>query len=165
MARLRRPLLAMRPQLLLLIAEARLETGALEAAHAALIEVNHMPRDLQENLQAIALRTRYELAAGHADWAVREAATRVAWAELMPTPLSALTHAMLATAAGRAGHRELASWLWARVELLAGAEAAGKLREGRWGRRAGGGSGRSSGGWWGWPRRGLMRRGDETRRR
>lgn len=131
-AKLRRPLLPMRPQLLLLIAEARLETGHVDAAHAALAEVIQLPRDLQENLQHLALQTRYELAAGHAAWAVQHAGNRIAWAELMPAPLSATVHAMLATAADRTQHSRLASWLWARVELLAPPDAVAPLREGRW---------------------------------
>ncbi len=107
-----------RAQLLLLLAEARLQCRDLVGAYVALAELHRCELNLLETLQRLALQTHYEVLAGHdahALWRLRE---KILCAELMPAPQCGAMHLLLATAAERMGDVEQAAYLHARAELL-----------------------------------------------
>ncbi len=118
-----------RGQLLLLLVEARLETGELGAVWWALVELARTPLGLTEALQRMALRTRYELMAGYPTAVLEDAERKAALSELMPGPQCGAFCAMLAEAAHQvgdaAGRRR-----WAlRVDLLCTPEQVARMRE------------------------------------
>lgn len=128
---LKGPAAAVRPHLLLMLAEAQLESGNLHGAYHALAHLQQSRLSLNEALQRLALQTRYEVAAGAYDTALNKSRAKVELAELMPAPLCTAMHAMLATAAGRTGHDKLANWLWERTRLLAPADLLEQIQQGR----------------------------------
>ncbi|MEM7624375.1 MAG: hypothetical protein AAF333_01970 [Planctomycetota bacterium] len=119
-----------RANLLLLLVEARLEMGDTLGAWMALHALAHTPVTLNEALQRMALRARYEVMVGHDDAALHLAEQKVRLAELMPGPQCGAFHALLATAAHRAGRAEDHRRWWTRVELLCSDEQIRQLGEG-----------------------------------
>ncbi len=107
-----------RGPLLLMLLEAQLQCGNLHGAYAALLELHAQPLPLVESLQRLALQTRYEVLAGHDAAALAGVKQKLMLAELMPADHCGAMHAMLTTSATRAGHQELADWLWRRTCLL-----------------------------------------------
>lgn len=107
-----------RPHLLLMLAEARMQLGQPAHAWPALMELHATPLKLVERLQGLALQTRYEVMVDRPDAALRKVREKVQMAELMPAAQCGAMHAMLATAAERLRHAEYADWLWARARLL-----------------------------------------------
>lgn len=116
---LKGPAAATRPHLLLMLAEAQLEVGNLPGAYQALAHLQQTRLGLAQALQRLAIQTRYELTIGANDAALHRARAKVELAELMPAKHCAAMHAMLATAARRAGQLRQADWLWRRTQLLA----------------------------------------------
>lgn len=106
-----------RPSLLLLTAEARLNVHDLPRAWAALRELYRHDVSLVEALQRLLLRTRYEVTAGYDDHALRRLDSRLQLAELMPARQCAAMHALLALAARRHGHAASPA-LRSKAELL-----------------------------------------------
>lgn len=119
-----------RAHLLLLLAEARLELRDATGAWLTLVELTRTPLGLTEALQRLALRTRYELMVGQNESAVHAIEQKTRLAELMPAPQCGALHAMLATAAQRAGHPDWHARLWPRVELLCSKQELDQLRAG-----------------------------------
>lgn len=107
-----------RGPLLLMLLEAQLYCGNLHGAYAALLELHRQPLSLVESLQRLALQTRYEVLAGHDGAALAGVKQKLMLAELMSADHCGAMHAMLTTSATRAGHGELADWLWRRTNLL-----------------------------------------------
>ena len=130
---LKGPAAATRPHLLLMLAEAQLEIGNLPGAYQALAHLQQTRLGLAQSLQRLAIQTRYELAVGAYDHALRRARVKVELAELMPAKHCAAMHAMLATAAQRAGEARQSDWLWERTRLLAGPELLQQLEQGGFG--------------------------------
>jgi len=107
-----------RGPLLLMLLEAQLQCGNLHGAYAALMQLHAQPLSLIESLQRLALQTRYEVLAGHDAAALVGVKQKLMLAELMPADHCGAMHAMLTTSATRAGHQDLADWLWRRTNLL-----------------------------------------------
>lgn len=118
-----------RANLLLLLAEARLELRDGVGAWLALVELARTPLGLTEALQRMALRTRYELMVGQPDHALAGVEQKMRLAELMPAPQSGALHAMLAAAAKQAGRDDWFDRLWPRVELLCSPAEIGQMRD------------------------------------
>lgn len=127
---LKGPAAATRPHLLLMLAEAQLEVGNLPGAYHALAHLQQTRLGLSQSLQRLAIQTRYELAIGAYDHALHRARAKVELAELMPARHCAAMHAMLATAAQRAGQARQSDWLWERTRLLAGPELMQQFEQG-----------------------------------
>jgi len=117
-----------RPNLLLLFTESCLQRGDLHGAYAGLIQLYWTPMNLIEALQRLALQTRYEVMAGHYHVAIQRIWQKVQMAEIMPPVQCGIVHAMLATAASGANEKELARWLWQRVNLLCTARQIEELK-------------------------------------
>lgn len=130
---LKGPAAATRPHLLLMLAEAQLESGNLPGAYHALAHLQQTKLGLAQSLQRLAIQTRYELAIGANDSAMHRARAKVELAELMPAKHCAAMHAMLATAAQRSGQTQQSNWLWQRTRLLAGPEFTEQLEQGGFG--------------------------------
>ncbi len=130
---LKGPAAQARPHLLLMLAEAQLETGNLPGAYHALAHLHQTRLGLVESLQRLALQTRYELAIGAYASALHRSRAKVELAELMPPVHCATMHAMLATAAHQAGQLRLANWLWERTRLLAEPGLLAQLERGGFG--------------------------------
>jgi hypothetical protein len=127
---LKGPAAATRPHLLLMLAEAQLEVGNLPGAYHALAHLQQTRLGLAQSLQRLAIQTRYELAVGAYDQALHRARAKVELAELMPAKHCAAMHAMLATAAQRAGETRQSAWLWERTRLLAGPDLMQQFEQG-----------------------------------
>ncbi len=130
---LKGPAAQARPYLLLMLAEAQLETGNLPGAYHALAHLQQTRLGLAESLQRLALQTRYELAVGAYGSALYRSRAKVELAELMPPAHCATMHAMLATAAHHADQPKLAGWLWERTRLLAEPDLLKQLEQGGFG--------------------------------
>ncbi|MEM8739009.1 MAG: hypothetical protein AAGG38_11115 [Planctomycetota bacterium] len=129
------PAAAQRPQLLLLLTEARLELHDAVGAWLALTELSRTPLSLTEALQRMALRTRYELLAGQHARTLDGIEQKVRLAELLPAPQCGALHALFATAAQRSGRDEWIRWLGPRVDLMCSPGERQRLAE--WAGRAG----------------------------
>jgi hypothetical protein len=130
---LKGPAAATRPHLLLMLAEAQLEIGNLPGAYHALAHLQQTKLGLAQSLQRLAIQTRYEITIGANDAALHRARAKVELAELMPAKHCAAMHAMLATAAERAGQSRQSDWLWERTRLLASPELMQQLEQGGFG--------------------------------
>ncbi len=119
-----------RGSLLLMLAEASLQCRDLPGAYAALTELSRESLGLAERLQRLAIQTRYEVLAGHDHAALKGVRQKLLMAELMPAEHCGAMHAMLTASAQRAGHDELADWLWRRSELLCGRDRLEELIHG-----------------------------------
>ncbi len=119
-----------RTNLLLLLLEARLELRDAWGAWAVVCELAGRPMGLNEALQRMALRTRWELMVGQQAAALNLAEQKMRLAELMPAPQCGAFHAMLATAAERDGQPQRAAAWWAKVHLLCTPEQIKLLRAG-----------------------------------
>ena len=119
-----------RGALLLMLAEASLQSRDMYGAYAALSALAAEPLNLAERLQRLAIQTRYEVLAGHDRAALTGVKQKLLLAELMPAPQCGAMHAMLTASAQRAGHNELADWLYRRSELLCGREQLDQLLQG-----------------------------------
>ena len=118
-----------RGNLLLLLVEARLETGELGAAWWGLCELSRTRLTLTEALQRMALRTRYELRSGRAELVLVDAEAKARLAGLMPGPQGGAFCAMLSAAARQVGD-EAARRRWGlRAELLCDPEQLARMRE------------------------------------
>lgn len=107
-----------RPQLLLLIVEARLLQNDLAGAYPALVELSRRKLSLIETLQHLSLQTRYEVAAGYDGQALVGLPAKIEMAQMMPAGQCGTMHAMLAIAAKRQGDQQLFDWLFRRAQLL-----------------------------------------------
>lgn len=109
---------SLRVSLWLMLAESCLNLGDLRGAYQALTELHRLRLSLPENLQRLAVQSRYELAAGYPRQALANLPEKIRLAELMPAPVCAQVHAWWMQAAEQAGEKELAVWLRRRLELL-----------------------------------------------
>lgn len=107
-----------RANLLLILAESRLESGDLAGAHWSLSQLHTLRLSVVEWLQRMALQTRYEVLAGQDAAALAELEQKLRMAELMPALQCGAVHVMLASAAHRSGQSMLAGWLERRAKLL-----------------------------------------------
>ena len=121
---------AIRSHLLLMLAEAQMQLGNLPGAYHALAHLQQTRLGLTESLQRLAIQTRYELAVGQYDAALRRSRAKVQLSELMPASHCAAMHAMLAFAARQADQPHLADWLWKRTQLLAPPKLFAQLQQG-----------------------------------
>lgn len=128
---LKGPAASARPHLLLMLAEAQLEQGNLQGAYHALAHLQQCRVSLTEALQRLALQTRYELAVGAYDAALKKSRAKIELAELMPAPVCAAMHAMLARAAQHVGQQRLADWLNERTRLIAPAKLLKQITQGQ----------------------------------
>lgn len=124
------PAAGARPSLLLMLTECLLVQRNLAGAYESLDALHRTRLGLAGAIQRLALQTRYALLAGHHDHALEHGRRKVELAELMPPPQCGAMHAMLATAAQRAGRQQLAQWLWQRTELLTPPALLDQLRQG-----------------------------------
>ena len=115
---LRGPAAAARPHLLLMLVEAKLETGDLPGCYHALDALYRTRLSLVEALQRLALQTRYELMVGDHAAALRAGRQKIELAELMPPAQCGAMHAMLACAAHHTHQPHVAGWLWERARLI-----------------------------------------------
>jgi hypothetical protein len=102
----------------LVLAESLLEMGDLDAVSRELYELSRLRLNLRETLTLTQLRL--DLLSRRGDFAgmfVQPHAT-VSLVELMPAPVAARCHAMLALAALRLGKPDWLGWLAARARLL-----------------------------------------------
>ena len=116
--------------LLLMLAEASLQCRDMYGAYAALSALAGERLNLAERLQHLAIQTRYEVLCGHDRAALAGVRQKLLLAELMPAEHCGAMHAMLTASAQRAGHNELADWLYRRSELLCGRERLEQLLQG-----------------------------------
>lgn len=118
-----------KPHLYLMLVEAKLNMRELPAAEAALGELRKLPIGLLDRMQAVALHTRLEVAAGRDAQALEQIGRKIACAELMPATPCGLLHALLARAARNVGQTDLANWLDERARLLCTREQLDQLAE------------------------------------
>lgn len=109
---------SVRPHLLLILAESRLECGDPVGTYLALSELHHTRLSLTESLQRLAVQTRYEVLMGRPDVALYRYDRKTQLAELLPAPQAGALHAMLAAAARDTGDAPLAEWFGRRAALL-----------------------------------------------
>ncbi|MBI1368461.1 MAG: hypothetical protein GC162_07375 [Planctomycetes bacterium] len=112
------PTFSMRTQLLLMLAEDRLAMNDAWGAHAALAGLHQQPITLTESVQVLALQLRYEVGCGFDQLALSQLARRLSLIELMPAPVAAQCHRLLAVAARRTGRIALADYLTERADLM-----------------------------------------------
>lgn len=115
---LRGPAASVKPHLLLMLAESKLETRDRAGAYHALDSLYHTRLSLVEALQRLALQTRYELMIGAHGSALHQGKRKIELAELMPLAQCGAMHAMLAYAAEQSGQDRIARWLWERTKLI-----------------------------------------------
>ena len=111
-----------RPHLLLMLVESRLECGDQWGTWAALGQLRRCRLSLMQLIQLTALQTRYEVGNGYFTQALHELSQKLALIELMPAPQCGLLHAILAVAARNSSQQATADWLQRRAELLCGPE-------------------------------------------
>ena len=102
----------------LMLADSLLEMGDLRGAHDALGGLYQHRLTLSEALNLLRVQTDYLSRIGARPQIIEAVATKVALAEIMPTPNAARVQAMLALAAKKTGKMQWADWLKRRVELL-----------------------------------------------
>jgi hypothetical protein len=102
----------------LMLADSLLEMGDLRGAHDALSGLYQHRLTLSEALNLLRVQTDYLSRIGAWAQLIEGAATKVALAEIMPTPNAARVQALLALAAKKTGKTQWADWLRRRVELL-----------------------------------------------
>ncbi len=111
-------LAALRPNLLLMLVEARLWHGDAVGAYFDLLQLHGCELNLTDRLRLLLLQTRYELAIGNPKAVLDHVAQKIRVAELMPTVQCGTMHAMLAAAAYQDRRPDLYDWLGRRAELL-----------------------------------------------
>lgn len=109
---------AARAHLLLVSAEARLACGDAWGTWGALVALGGHRLALPQLLQALLLHLRYHAAIGRDAAMLDRIERKVPLLELLPPPVAAGGHELLAGAAARHGAPGLADWLAARARLL-----------------------------------------------
>ncbi len=104
--------------LLLIIADAHLNTPHPANAYPALAALAHTPVTLDQSLKRLVLRTQYEVAIGAHHAALANLPTKADLSGLMPTADTQRLHQNLLTAAQAANNPQATNWLAQRVELL-----------------------------------------------
>lgn len=104
----------------LILADSLLEMNDLRGAGECIAQLYQHRLALGEALTLLLVQLDYESRVGAWPSMMRDAMTKVSLAELMSTPRSARTQALLALAAKRLGREEWSNWLVRRVELLVG---------------------------------------------
>lgn len=102
----------------LMLADSLLEMGDLRGAHDALSGLYNHRLSLNEALNLLRVQTDYLARIGAWEQIIQGVATKVALAEIMPTPNAARVQAILALAAKKTNRPDWANWLRRRVELL-----------------------------------------------
>lgn len=114
---------SMETQSRLMLAESLVELGQLDAAAAELTALMSMPLDLRETLTMIAIRLDYHARRDEPQAMLAHLPQTLAMIELLPPPLLARAHALLAWAAWRAGDEPRRAFLANRTRLLGDVEA------------------------------------------
>lgn len=120
-----------RPQLLLMLTEARLLQNDLVGAYLALVELSRLKVGLVESLQHLALRTRYEVMAGYASQALAGLPRKIQDARMLPASQCGAMHLLLAAAARQVDDQPLYDWLMRRAQLLCEPEKIDAFHQGR----------------------------------
>ena len=102
----------------LMLADSLLEMGDLRGAHEALSGLYQHRLTLSEALNLLRVQTDYLSRIGAWPQLFEGVSTKIALAEIMPTPNAARVQAMLALAAKKTGKPQWSDWLKRRVELL-----------------------------------------------
>jgi hypothetical protein len=102
----------------LILADSLLEMEDLAGAGECVTQLYQQRLSLSEALSLLLVQLDYESRLGAWQAMMTGAPTKVSMAELMPTPKSARTQALLALAAKKLGRGDWESWLRRRVELL-----------------------------------------------
>ena len=110
----------------LLLVDALLSAGNLEAAGKAAAPLRMAKLTLRDALTLLSLRLRIDAAAGQFKSMTQGMAATVELAELLPPAESARAQGLLMLAAERTGKPEWAAWLRRRVQLLTDAEELGR---------------------------------------
>ncbi len=122
-----------RPQLLLILIEARLLRNDLPGAYVGLLELSRLRLGLLESLQHLALRTRYEVAAGYGAQALADLPRKIHYAQMLPAVQCGAIHLLLAAAARQMNDTQLYDWLIRRAELLCEPNVMADFHQGRLG--------------------------------
>jgi|GEM_PF-1307892 len=120
-----------RPQLLLILVESRLLRNDLVGAYAGLNELSRLRLGLLESLQHLALRTRYEVAAGYHTMALADLPRKIHYAQMLPAPQCGSLHLLLAAAAQQVNDPALYDWLMRRAQLLCEPKVLEEFQQGR----------------------------------
>ena len=107
-----------RPHLLLMLVESRLECSDHWGTWEALGQLRRCKLNLMQMIQQCALQTRYEVENGYFTQALHGLTQKLTLIELMPAPQCGLIHMMLAMAARCSSQKVTADWLQRRAELL-----------------------------------------------
>jgi hypothetical protein len=107
----------------LMLAEALVELGQLDAAAAELTALMSMPLDLRETLTMTAIRLDYHARRDEPQAMLAHLPQTLAMVELLPPPLLARAHALLAWAAWRVGDEPRRAFLAQRTRLLGDVDA------------------------------------------
>ena len=107
-----------RAQLLLLMVDGRLRCGDELGAYLGLADLHRMVLSLPNQLQRLALQTRYEIAVGQTSHALRNLEHKLGLFELLPAGECGVMHMFLAIAAIDQDKRSLAHRLRRRARLL-----------------------------------------------
>lgn len=102
----------------LMLADSLLEMGDLRGAHEALSGLYEHRLTLNEALNLLRVQTDYLARVGAWQQLFQGVQTKIALAEIMPTPNAAKVQALLALAAKKIGKLQWSDWLKRRVELL-----------------------------------------------
>lgn len=120
-----------RPQLLLMLTEAKLLQGDLPGAYLALSELARLKLGLIESLQHLSLRTRYEVLAGYDQQALTDLPGKLHLAQMLPAAQCGSLHALWAIAAARQSDDPLRDWLTRRAQLLCEPAAYERFKDGQ----------------------------------
>lgn len=111
----------------LMLADSLLALGRLAEAHEAMLPLFGTPLSLEARMKLLPIQLRYELAAGHAAFAVSALRQKVQLAELMDSPSAGLTHALLAEACRRQNLTDQQTFLADRARLYHDLEPLARL--------------------------------------
>jgi len=103
----------------LLLADSLLEMNDLRGAYDAIAALHREPMSLTEMLNLLCIQLDYSARVGGWQSMLQNIMGKVQLAELLPSPLSARSQALLALAAKKAGRDDLSGWLRDRAALLA----------------------------------------------
>ena len=118
-----------RIHLLLMLVDAQLSLHNFAGGQRALGLLQQRNMDLGEQLQLMALQTRYDIATGQDHRALGQVTATISMSELMPAPQCGNVHLLLSIAAQRQKQVSLANWLNRRGELLCSPEQLDNFRE------------------------------------
>jgi len=113
-----------RAHVLLMLAEAQMQTGPVACAWPALAQLSAMRLRLAESLQYHALQGQYEVSSGYIDHALHDLPSKLSMLELLPAEQCGMLHLLYAEAARQSQQPTLEQWLRDRAALLCSDDAA-----------------------------------------